>query len=70
MNKKSKRKRRMNKRSMRKINIRKRRISRRSMRKISMINLFLFMKINGYLYHQRVSPPLKTPLKVLTDHSN
>jgi hypothetical protein len=23
------------------------------------INLFLFTKINGYLYHQRVSPPLK-----------
>ncbi len=57
MNKKSKRKRRMNKRSMRKINMRKRRISRISMRKMSMINPFLFMKINGYLNHQRVLHP-------------
>ncbi len=54
----------MNKRSMRKVNMRKRRITRRSMRKISMINPFLFMKINGYLYHQRVFPPLKNALTV------
>ncbi len=68
MNKKRKRKRRMNQRSMRKINMRKRRISRRSMRKMSMINPFLFIKNKRlFISSEGFSTLEKTPLYVIRE---